>query len=159
VIDVRVRFAALSRLVAVSISMAAAASLLSSAGAAAANNNVGTPDGMTGTWSPSLTSSPAPPIYTCVGNLHIQGNGFVTAQAYAQCDAQLDQITYSWTFVDSRSGTVLFTDGGQQRSTTSLSTGEAQSVGTPGLRNVEVCFETYLSGSTPAGDCLWQNGV
>jgi hypothetical protein len=106
------------------------------------------------------TTAPAPPIYSCVGDLHTQvAFGQLTADGYAQCDIQLDTITFQWRVYDASSGALLFSDSGQQTSTTSLSTGESPTVGTTGHRNIVVCFNTYLSGFVPAGDCLQANNV
>jgi hypothetical protein len=151
------------RLAALSVPIAALVLAMTPAAAASVPS---VPSETVGSWSANglaaarpnaPTAGPASqPIYTCVGDLHVQPVlQHLETDAYAQCDIQLDQITFSWTWFDANTGAVLLSDHGQQTSTTSLSSGEAGYMGTPGSRNIEVCFNTYLAGFAPSGDCLW----
>jgi hypothetical protein len=106
-------------------------------------------------WPPVNPSAPNLPMY-CAVVVEADGGApgqTLNASGYLACGNVFDSATYSWTWTDEGTGTVLLTQSGTVYNTADAATKTGAAVGTPGQRKLKLCWATTKAGYYPASDC------
>jgi hypothetical protein len=109
----------------------------------------------------AASTTAVPPLVPvlCRGFLtSVYANGAVQTldvDATAACSDQVDELDYSWTWIDATTGQVLWSSGTHSvTNTATLFASSSSSAGSFGNRDVQLCITTYKAGYDPGGKCL-----